>query len=173
MSESQVLADSSIGTRGNSAFEAPRIIYNAELGKSREIPSFEQVLREKIKKNPQIPSSQADEKLSQYTELFLQARCDICPLVIDVLGELKRLGIENDMLIPTDLQILSYAVKTDIWGERPKKDYPQTTESHIPDPNNPLNEIIIMGDKVKIDTLNTKLNTTELQSKLQDRKSVV
>lgn len=121
--------------------------YNAKIGKSREIPPFEQVLKTKITKESGDSEtledlSQSNETQEQAISLYSSIDTTLVPQIADVIKEMKRLGLEKDMLFTPELELISYGIKTDLWGTTQRKDNPQIeNEKYVEDPENPLNRI--------------------------------
>lgn len=124
-------------------------IYNAKIGKSREIPPFEEALKTKIAKESEDSEtledlSQDNKTREQATSLYSAIGAKLVPQISEVIKEMKRLGLEKDILFTPELELISYGVKTDLWGTTQRRDNPQIeNERYAEDPENPLNKVSV------------------------------
>ncbi|MCL5113939.1 MAG: hypothetical protein M1372_02095 [Patescibacteria group bacterium] len=140
-------------------------IKHNRLRRERKLPSFEEVLERKAEKE-----SLKSEDKSQAKDLFDKAKSDLGSKAVAAINELRRLGIENDLLLTPEFSLLAHGVKAGILGKRPRFDYPRIEDiSYVPDPQNPLNKIEIdENGKTRITTLNPSLDTAQAKQKLED-----
>lgn len=140
-------------------------IYSARFGKAREFSSFQDKLDKKLAGTKDTPQVETNAK-----RLFAEIDKKVNPQILEALREIKRLGIRDDLLLPPELKMLAYAIKTDQWGERQKLDYPNIDdENYIADPDNPLHRVSIDNGKVTLSHLNPgkSLYTDRLLPQLQ------
>ncbi len=156
-----------------------RDIYHAQTGKTIHLRSFEDQIKRKIQGEGENRDNTRSElkilsqnpeqakKIAQGNELFTQIVLELTPQLQQIISEMKKLGVINDIVAPESLGLLAYAIRVDQWGERPTKDYPQITEKHVVDERNPLNKIIVKEGKVTLETLNKDLKVSRVEQMLQ------
>lgn len=135
-------------------------IYSARHGKARKFMSF---ATEFALRADQVKPEQAHDA----NQIFTFVATELSPQMQEIIKECKKLGIENDLLLPSEFRLLSYAIKTDQWGERPRIDFPKTPETYNNDPENPLNEVTVEQGLVKISPLHSALETKNIENMLQ------
>lgn len=146
-------------------------IYNARHGRGRKFMSFETELALRLdngeKKETSDATPKAEEQAEQAKQIFTFVATELSPQMQEIIKELKQLGIENDLLLPNEFRLLSYAIKTDQWGERPRADFPQTPDAYNDDPLNPLNTVTIDQGIVTVSPLHSELDIKHIQSLMQ------
>lgn len=170
--------------------------YNTRLGVSFPIPSFEHALEHKLgqerdkRMNFVTDVSQKDESTSnlikvvqemgkradkakllpQAEQYFTNITQEITPKVIPIIQELKKLGLQNDLALSKEFELLRYALIVDKMGEGQNTDMPKAMDyKYEENPNNPLNKISLNEDgKVLVETLNDKIDVNILQQQLQE-----
>lgn len=122
-------------------------VYLPRAGVSRTFESFDNVLATKLRQLEGANGTSPEQRSQDAKELFARVSHDVVPQVVDVIAEMKRLGISRDLLLPPELGLVAYGLRADMLGSLQRRDQPFIKdEQYKRDPLNPLYEITIAED---------------------------